>query len=351
MYLNFKSRLKLQLHAAYNAMQVLGINSSVPPAIGWLITERCNMKCMHCTSYLSKEKIDQKKILKIADNIASSGATMVMISGGEPLLVPNLKEVLILFKKAGIKIALNTNGLLLDKYAAFILDNRIDVLTVSFDGPDGNLHDYIRKTPGSFDKIIKNVEFIYKNRKKGIPFIGIRGVILKNNYKSLHLYFEKFSVISDDVKFQPVHRDHTFHSVVDTSVLFDENDKQTEIELKEIIDSLARKYSYLDNAYFKSIPQFIFHSDKMKSAATHHCIPNLLSALYVDSSGNAYICDRKVGNLLEDNVNRIWRNPERIEFLRQLSKAGQCEHPCWVHSHSAKSPAAGKLIQHILKLQ
>jgi sulfatase maturation enzyme AslB (radical SAM superfamily) len=120
------------------------------------------------------------------------------------------------------------------------------------------------------------------------------------------------------------------------------------MEMRAIIEQLADAHPYLDTAYFRSIPQFIFHKDTMKTTAIHHCMPHLLSALYVDPKGNAYICDQVVGNLLESDVATIWNEPKRRTFMKELSRAGQCEHPCWLHSHTAKSPIVGKVIQKIL---
>jgi len=348
MYLPFGDRMKLQLHAAWNSLGLLGIATHAPPAIGWLVTERCNMKCVHCTSWLNRDKIDKKHILKIAERIAQSGTSMVMISGGEPLLVPNLKEVLLLFKEAGLKISINTNGLLLDQYADFILEHQIDALTVSFDGPDSQLHEHIRKAPGSFDKIVSNLRYLFDKRQNKRPYIGIRGVVLRNNYKELPAFFDAFGSISDDIKFQPVHEDHSFHAVVDHDIAFVPGDEATEKEMQEIINRLAQQYSYLNTPYFKSIPRYIFRKQEMKTTAIHHCMPHLLSALYIDPKGNAYICDQVVGKLPEEAVADIWTNPQRMEFLQQLARKGQCEHPCWLHSHSAKSATPGKILQKIL---
>lgn len=136
------------------------------------LTKRCNLRCSFCGQWgesgfmRNSEKVrelDFSDWKKVIDSIAAYAEKekikpQLILWGGEPLLSPSFANIAVLLKSYGFETGLVTNGTLLDKYAAVINEN-IDVLYISLDGPEG-IHDRIRGQAGTFRKIATGLEAI-----------------------------------------------------------------------------------------------------------------------------------------------------------------------------------------------
>ena len=112
------------------------------------VMDRCNFRCPYCMprekyhdSYRflkSSERLDFSELLQLARIFVRAGVKKIRITGGEPLLRPNLADFIgDLTSIAGIEdIALTTNGVLLSKYASELKAAGLDRITVSLDTLD-----------------------------------------------------------------------------------------------------------------------------------------------------------------------------------------------------------------------
>lgn len=351
MYLDRLQTLRMYLAAARNALQLVGLRRQVPPAVGWIMTGRCNMRCMHCTSFQDRRPLVPERAEQIAQKIAKSGTPLIMVSGGEPLLFANHLEIFKILKSRGARLSLNSNGTLLSADSSALFDGTIDYLSVSVDGPSAEIHDGIRKHPGSFDQIINLLGELMRRPRHKRPHIGVRTVVMPQNSDVFDQMVDVFSGLADEIKFQPVHGNHPFHAVSDARALFDPLDKAAERRLEATLSRLRDRGRSFNTPFMRKLGQFIFRPDSLERDATLHCLPHLLSALFVDQDGSAYICDQRLGNVLDTPVLDIWADKQRQAFLRDLAQKGSCDHPCWIHSHTATGPWAGKLIQAWLRRQ
>ena len=84
------------------------------------VTDRCNMRCMYCMPrgdvrwFNEQDILDFSEISRLVSILADLGIERIRLTGGEPLIRPNLKNLIIsLAKLEGIKsISMTTNGLL-----------------------------------------------------------------------------------------------------------------------------------------------------------------------------------------------------------------------------------------------
>ncbi|MFN0106697.1 MAG: radical SAM protein, partial [Bryobacteraceae bacterium] len=75
---------------------------------------RCNLACAYCNEYDDFSKpVDVNMMLGRIDHLAKLGATLIMISGGEPLLHPELEKIIARVRRHGRIAGLITNGYLL----------------------------------------------------------------------------------------------------------------------------------------------------------------------------------------------------------------------------------------------
>ena len=137
----------------------------------WETTRACNLSCRHCRA-LPKKKADpedltREEALKMLDEWPSLGNPVLVFSGGEPLMRPDLFELLARGKSLGVRMALATNGTLVTgRLAGRIKDAGLHRVSVSLDGPDGASHDGFRRSPGAFDATLRGLRLM---RERGVP--------------------------------------------------------------------------------------------------------------------------------------------------------------------------------------
>lgn len=110
-----------------------------PRVVEWRITGICNERCVYC--YGPEKDVNPKTSIveKIATTLAVSPVETIRFSGGEPLLVPNFRNVLETLKSHGKKVVLSTNGVTLKRDRVW-LDSLVDKLNLSIDGATPEAH-------------------------------------------------------------------------------------------------------------------------------------------------------------------------------------------------------------------
>src|SRR3974390_577486 len=125
------------------------------------ITNVCNMQCAHCRVTDDRHlKLSAKNVIKIVDFAIrhASKDLCVVISGGEPLLHPEIKEILRGLSTSGVKrLALTTNGsFLAEALLNYINDLNFDKVTisVSLDGTSDIVHNAVRGVDFAFEHAV-----------------------------------------------------------------------------------------------------------------------------------------------------------------------------------------------------
>jgi len=92
-----------------------GFASTHHPVLAHLITiRRCNLSCAYCNEYDDFSKpIVLEVMFRRVDRLAALGTTIISLSGGEPLLHPQLEEIIRRVRRRGILAGMITNGYLL----------------------------------------------------------------------------------------------------------------------------------------------------------------------------------------------------------------------------------------------
>src|SRR5262245_29567285 len=92
----------------------------VLPVVVFFPTSRCNSRCVSCDWWKCSGAGDLTltEIEAVADALPSVGTRMVLFSGGEPLLRPEVFDAAAMFREHNITLHLHTSGVLLDRTAA-----------------------------------------------------------------------------------------------------------------------------------------------------------------------------------------------------------------------------------------
>lgn len=156
------------------------------------IIQNCNSPCTICDCWQTKNKVyhSAKRLKPLFAMLARKGCAAVMLSGGEPLLHPELNQVIKDAQDCDLKIVLNTNGLLLQRNTELI-DLKIDQLVVSMDGIDRDSYKKIRGVDG-YEIAWDNMERFKKDSPD--THVGIRTVFSRFNFDKLNHYLKKIEL-------------------------------------------------------------------------------------------------------------------------------------------------------------
>jgi radical SAM protein with 4Fe4S-binding SPASM domain len=136
----------------------------------WEVTGACNLRCIHCHAISGQAAADELTTdegKKLIDQLAAESEFRTLVyTGGEPLVRPDIFELLRHSQKAGLANIIATNGTLIDEEMAFKLkDHGVVCNAISFDAADPAVHDKIRNHSGAFDLAIRGIE---ATKKAGI---------------------------------------------------------------------------------------------------------------------------------------------------------------------------------------
>jgi len=151
------------------------------PVVIWNLIRRCNLTCKHC--YTTSADIDfpgelsTPEIYTVMDDLKQFKVPVLILSGGEPLLHPDIFDISRHAKEMGFYLALSSNGTLItEQNIKPIAEINYQYVGVSLDGI-GQTHDKFRQKQGSFADSVKGIGLC---RDHGIK-AGIRYTLTKDN--------------------------------------------------------------------------------------------------------------------------------------------------------------------------
>jgi 12,18-didecarboxysiroheme deacetylase len=160
------------------------------PVVVWNMTQRCNLKCVHCYAHAvepsnHKDPISTEQAKIMIDDLAQFGAPVILFSGGEPLVREDLVELAKYATSKGMRAVISTNGTLITKAKARELKEvGLSYVGISLDGAEA-VHDKFRGVTGSYKLALKGVE---NCQAEGLK-VGLRFTINKRNAAEIpHLF-------------------------------------------------------------------------------------------------------------------------------------------------------------------
>ena len=160
---------------------------SWPRLVFWETTAACNLVCSHCrrtevADEVSPDELSREEAESLIDEISGWGRTILVFSGGEPLMRPDIFRLMRYANEKGVIVALATNGTLIDQdLAKRIRESGVDRVSISLDGADEATHDVLRRLPGSFQSAIAGAQAL---RAEGVP-LQINVTVAKHNADQL----------------------------------------------------------------------------------------------------------------------------------------------------------------------
>lgn len=151
------------------------------PVVIWNLIRRCNLACKHCYSISADTdfpgELSTDEVFSVMDDLKGFQVPVLILSGGEPLLRPDIYDISKRAKAMGFYVGLSTNGTLIDAAnIEAIAAVGYDYVGISIDGLR-ETHDRFRRRQGAFDESMHAVQLCHA---AGIK-VGLRFTLTQDN--------------------------------------------------------------------------------------------------------------------------------------------------------------------------
>ena len=309
----------------------------------WETTAGCNLECIHCrrldvSHKLMESDLSTEESLKLIDQIRATGKCILVFSGGEPLMRPDIFQLTAYADKLGLTVALATNGTMITPdIAKKLKDSGVQRVAVSLDGAGPETHDLFRKLPGSFTRAVEGIKYI---QEAGIE-TQINSTIAKHNVHEVAKIYQNAIDLGCEAL-------HIFMLVpVGCGVEIEESqslDAKTYEKVLNWFYDVSQEGKIQTKAtcaphYFRIMRQRaakegieITPKTHGMAAMTKGCLAGQ-SICFISHKGEVFPCGYfplEAGNVRTTEFPEIWKNAEVFEKLRDVEnlegKCGACEY-------------------------
>jgi heme b synthase len=141
--------------------------------VAWELTRSCNLACIHCRAAAQDRpyegELSTAECKRVMDEIAQvAPQPIIILTGGEPLLRPDVFEIAQYGNSKNFRMTMATNGTLLSgDVVKKMMDSGIQRISISLDGAAAGSHDAFRKFPGAFEGALRGIAAA---REAGLDF-------------------------------------------------------------------------------------------------------------------------------------------------------------------------------------
>jgi MoaA/NifB/PqqE/SkfB family radical SAM enzyme len=304
-------------------------------------TNRCNHNCCYCcyrnkALYLSQlfyksDEIPWAKMKEIIEDLGYMGVKAVTLSGGgEPLFYPYIFKTIDSLTSIGIKVAVLTNGSLLNGKVAEILSKKAIWVRISMDAADSKKYSKIRNVNVlEFDRVCKNISnFVQKKDRK--CELGVNFIVMKENHQDVYRFLNLMKdmgvshvKVSEAVRSVNVEKNKQYYlSIIE----------KVKVQLKRGISELCdEKFSIIDK---------VEHFDKTDDAYNkeYDWCPFIQCLTVIAADMNVYACQDKaytkkgyLGSINQKRFKDFWFSYENKTKMSDLEPRIDCNHHCTQH--------------------
>jgi MoaA/NifB/PqqE/SkfB family radical SAM enzyme len=260
----------------------------------------------------------------------------IHLSGGEPFLYEEIRNLIRYIKKSGLFLTITTNGTFLNDYAEDIVALRVNRIHVSIDGPQA-VHDRMRGVPGTFESIMNGLNKIrHLKKESALPIVRINSMLSFEDEKSLRKVVE----IGRDIRAESIQFLHPFFleakNLSAHRALLHEY-LQRDLNYWQAADITCTKPKDIDVTYailtelkrktgIEIFPSFnraqleayYRHADSFSAVFRGRC-KAMWNTATILSSGDVESCpDYVVGNCLKEKFQVLWNNETMKKLRRRI---------------------------------
>jgi len=311
-----------------------------PRIIAWEITRSCNLSCVHCRAaaefghYHGELSLDEIKAT--IDNIVTISNPIIILTGGEPLMRPDIWEIVDYCHEKGAMPVIGTNATLItDDIAQKMADHGIPRISVSVDFPTAAGHDEFRGEPGCFDQTIEGIK-IAKRHGVGVQInttVTTRNAHLMEemhdlaeslNVDAFHIFMLVPTGRGSEILAEELPPDE-YEKVLEWAY---ERQKTSPLHFKP---TDAPHYYRIIRQLAKKEGRKVTREEYGLDAMTRGCLGGI-TFCFISHIGDIQPCgyfDMQLGNVKEKPFSEIWTDSKVFNDLRDYSllkgKCGACE--------------------------
>ena len=302
----------------------------VPSLVQWMATLRCGLSCAHCLAVSNESGLGDmplEKVKGLIDDVAHMGVAEFLVTGGEPLVRPDLAEVIAYLGHSQVSWTLNTATLPDPSERDAIARHKPGFVAVSLDGPR-EIHDAFRGRPGAWEEAIEALRF-FKS-------LGVRvcagTTVTTRNYDHLEETFHLAAVHADQ---------WGIHLLVPEGRAATRPDLfLSKAQLRRLIKFVSRKRRYFrvemadEIGYLGYLEPLVRDKPLLCGAGRSQCVilpdGHVVPCTTLDRSSSA-------GNIHERPLHEIWATGfADLRTWRPTGKCGHCDYAiackggCWL---------------------
>lgn len=293
--------------------------------IYFYLTDACNLCCRHCwiaphfhSDASSGAVLPLGLFRSILDQAGPLGLSSVKLTGGEPLLHPQISEMLDLLREEKTPVVIETNGVLCspglaDKIAACTGA----FVSVSLDGADAGTHEWVRGVPGCFDAALEGIRNLVRSGLRPQIIMTIMG---RNKDQLEALVHLAETVGACSVKFnlvQPTARGEKLHTAGEVL------DVEEIVELGRWVESSLSRSAAVP-VIFHHPPAFRPLGRMFGDRGDGCGICGVLGILGVLADGSYALCgigetipEMVFGHAAQDRLEAVWARTPVLQEIRE----------------------------------
>ena len=297
-----------------------------------IVTYRCNARCTMCNRYKCPSKPEEEISIETIKKLPEMYFTN--ITGGEPFIREDLKDIVRELYKKSDRIVISTNGFFTERIIDLCKEFPDIGIRISIEG----LEETNNKIRGLDDGFNKGCSTLKRLVDMGMKDVGFGMTVQDTNAKDLVNLYK----LSDEMnmEFATATLHNSFYFVETNNIIEDREmvGKEFESLINELLASNNPKKWF--RAYFNhGLINYIYGQNRLLPCDM------AFDTFFIDPYGDVMPCNgtkekEVMGNLNEQNWDELW-NSEQAEIVRD--KVRHCDRKCWMIG--SVSPAMHKYIQ------
>ena len=309
--------------------------------VAWEVTRNCNLSCIHCRASATmgpySGELDTPSAFTLLDQIATVGNPIVILTGGEPLLRPDIFDIAAYGTEKGLRMVMAPNGTLITETTARKLVNAgIQRISISLDGATKERHDKFRGVTGAFEGALRGLKLA---KEAGLEF-QINTTVTQTNLDEIdriqNLAIEMSAVAHHIFLLVPTGRGKY---IVDQEITAEEYEKTLNWFYDQSRKTTLQLKATCAPHYYRILRQRSKEEGKTVTFETHGM--DAVSRGCLAGTGFCFISHRGIvqpcgflhlncGDITRNSFVDVWQQSDTFLTLRDFSnlkgKCGKCEY-------------------------
>lgn len=296
-----------------------------------IVTYRCNARCNMCNRYKQPSKIEEEITLETIKKLPDMYFTN--ITGGEPFIRTDLKEIVRELYKKSDRIVISTNGFFTDRIIDLCTEFPKVGIRISIEGLEAT-NNKIRGLEDGFNKGLSTLKKLVEMKH---PDVGFGMTVQDDNCKDLVALYKLSEEMG--IEFATASLHNSFYFVESNNIIHDrlKVGKAFEDLINLLLKTNSPKKWY--RAYFNhGLINYIFGQDRLLQCDM------AFDTFFIDPFSDVMPCNgtkekEVMGNLMDQDWETLWKS-DKAENVRKIVR--NCDRKCWMIGSAA--PAMHKYI-------